>query len=63
MLTPYIIKIVLTDENPYPKSKKYSLSVTVNPIAPIANKTMQFNPSASHKAFKSKVTYNLTMTQ
>ena len=24
-LTPYIIKIVLTDENPYPKSKEYSL--------------------------------------
>ena len=24
-LTPYTIKIVLTDENPYPKSKEYSL--------------------------------------
>ena len=31
-LTPYIIKIVLTDENIFPKSKKYFLSVTINPL-------------------------------
>ena len=36
-LTPYIIKIILKDENPIPKSKEYSLSVTVNPIAQIIN--------------------------
>lgn len=29
--TPYTIKIVLTDEHPFPKTKEYTLSVTINP--------------------------------
>ena len=60
-LTPYIIKIVLTDENPFPKSKEYSLSVTVN--APVVNNTIQFTPPVPHKISNSEVMYNLTMTQ
>ena len=40
-ITPYIIKIVLTDENSFPKSKEYYLSVTVNPITPVINNTLE----------------------
>ena len=59
-LALYIIKIVLTDNNPFPKSNEYFLSVTVSPITPLVNKTIHIIP---HKISQSKVMYNLTMKQ
>ena len=48
-LNPYIIKIVLTDENSQPKSKEYYLSVAIKPVAPVVNNTIKSIPPVTHK--------------